>query len=468
MMLAVFALYTFGLLVALAVTSPWWGLAMLLRGKYRAGLGERLGSVPPAVVHALGGRQTVWLHAVSVGELLAAAPLIQQLQAQLAEHRPNLRVIISTTTRTGQQLAKEKFGAENVVYYPLDLPWAIDRYLDELRPQLVVLLETEFWPNFLGRVHGRGIPIAVVNARVSDRSFPRYRALHFLWKRVLPAVNIALAQSDLDAERLEEIGIPAGRVHQVGNLKYDAPVANARASVLVEMLRKHLPDGPPVWVCGSTAAGEEAAVLAAHATVKQKQPDLVLVIAPRHPERFDAVAATLPPGSVRRSEWVLAPQAIAPGSVFLLDSVGELADVYALAYMAFVGGSLFKPGGGQNPLEAAAFGIPVMAGPYMQNFRGIAKSLEGAGALISTAAETLAQDAQYLLDNPGQAFERGERGRLEVELNRGATKRTVAELLHLLPGRDIRVDWKPPVRPAPRPEPAPQPQPKPSGPVRLK
>jgi 3-deoxy-D-manno-octulosonic-acid transferase len=434
--------YTLALALAVLLSSPWWLGAMLVSGKYREGFRERLGRVPPRVTESLQGAQTVWLHAVSVGELLAATPLIEALQRELTATRPGVRLVISTTTRTAQQLAKEKFGETSVFYFPFDFPWCIDAWMSALRPQLIVLLETEFWPNFLQRAARHQIPVAVVNARISDRSFPRYRALRFLWRHILSPVRLALAQSALDAERLQEVGIPAGRIHMTGNLKYDVPLADTPPSDIVTALRRHLPDGPPVWICGSTAEGEEAALLAAHRRVLEHNPEVILILAPRHPERFAQVAA-LAPHAVRRSTWMQSPFPLAPGSVFLLDSIGELAAVYALGYVAFLGNSLAAPGGGQNPLEPASFGLPILAGPHMQNFRGIAKALQASGSLITTSAESLATDVIYLLDNPGQAFERGEAARNQVEANRGATERCLQHLAGLLPGRNLYVKREP-------------------------
>lgn len=459
-----YTLYTLALLVAVLVSSPWWLAAMLVSGKYREGFSERLGRVPQRIRQRVAPHSTtstIWIHAVSVGELLAAVPLIQLLQQDLAVTRPDCKVVISTTTRTGQTLAREKFGADSVFYFPFDFRWCIEPWLKVLRPDLVVLLETEFWPNFLHRVQRAGIPLAVVNARISDRSFPRYRALSFLWRILLRPVTVALAQSELDAERLLQIGINAGRIHMTGNLKYDTQLIEEPQSDVVTFLRQNLPDGPPVWVCGSTAEGEEAALLEAHRETQRYEPGLILILAPRHPERFAAVAAMLPPTAVRRSEWMLNPTPIEPGSIFLLDSIGELASVYALGYLAFVGGSLFPPGGGQNPLEPASFAVPILAGPYMQNFRGVTQALLDAGALLTVTPQSLAKDVTYLLEHPGQAFERGERASAQVEANRGATERTLHQLIRLLPGRDLYVPR------APEP-PKPKQQPTLGRPVRVK
>lgn len=419
-----YAAYTALLAIALVVSSPWWLMAMLVSGKYREGLGERLGKLPARLVTARDQETTVWMHAVSVGELLAATPLIQTLS------RNGVRVYVSTTTRTSQQLARKRFGAENVFYFPLDFPWMINRYMAALRPRLVILLETEFWPNFLRAAQMHGVPLAVVNARISNRSYPRYRRLRALWQYFLRPITIALAQSGVDAQRLREIGVPAERIQVTGNLKYDVQAASNLQ--IVAALRVNLPPGAPVWVCGSTAEGEEAMLIAAHMDALCAVPNLVTVLAPRHPERFDAIAAMLPPGSLRRSRWRQFPSAIQPGAILLLDSVGELSAVYSLATVAFVGNSLVAPGGGQNPLEPAVFGVPVLAGPHMQNFASIANVLREERALIRTSRESLAKDLVYLLQHPGDAAARGARGRALVEANRGATERTLRILQEFL------------------------------------
>lgn len=427
------ALYSAALALVLIIGLPYWLAIMLVSGKYREGLSERLGSVPARVKQALavpGITGTVWLHAVSVGEVLAAAPLILRLRESLARAHPELRVVVSTTTRTGQRLARDRFGAAAVFYFPLDFRWILRRYFRALRPRLLVLVETEFWPNYLVVAAQQSIPVAVVNARISDRSYPRYLWLRRIWTKLLVSVSIFLAQSPLDSERLREIGAPPDRILVSGNLKYDLPPEPASELPIISLLRAHLPAGVPVFVCGSTRDGEEAAILRAHATALAQQPQLITILAPRHPERFDAVAAALPDPKLRRSQWINSPAAIPPGSIFLLDSIGELARVYSVATIAFIGASLTLPGGGQNPLEPARFGIPILAGPYMQNFRDITATLEQAGALTRVTEESLAAELTTALLNPESA--RGQRARAVVEANSGATGQTLAALLALL------------------------------------
>src|SRR5271157_3170313 len=264
-------LYSLALFLVLVVGVPWWLFRMATSGKYREGLAERLGRVPKRILSA-GDKPVIWVHAVSVGEVLAASRLIDELAARA----PGWRVVISTTTRTGQKIARARFGADRVFYFPLDFAFAVRAWLRALRPRMVVLLETEFWPRFLSECRQMHIPVAVVNARISDRSWPRYMRLRFLWRRLLNSFALVLAQSELDAERLTAIG--ASNVRVGGNLKFGIRVQKPAA--VAEALRKNLPPGVKVVVCGSTLEGEEDVLLNA------LPPDVVTILAPRHPERF--------------------------------------------------------------------------------------------------------------------------------------------------------------------------------------
>ena len=354
--------YNIALLLGLVVSAPWWLWRMATTEKYREGLGERLGRVPARLRGLGGGAPVIWVHAVSVGEVLAVSRLLMTLETAL----PNLFVAISTTTRTGQALARERFGVNRVFYCPLDLPWATRAYLNALQPKMLILAETEFWPNLLNGCRRRGIPVAVVNARISDRSFPRYMRLRRPWRPFLSRLAAVLAQSEVDAERLRAIGCAAERVSVAGNLKFDVRAAGESEAA---RLLKALGTGLRFVVAGSTLEGEEAALLQAWPKLGAADPHLALVLAPRHPERFAAVAGYLEASGipwVRRSEWKGKADPIAPlepGQIVLLDTIGELASVYSLATVAFVGGSLV-PAGGHNPLEPAQFGVPIVMGPH--------------------------------------------------------------------------------------------------------
>jgi len=418
-----YLLYSALLGLALVATVPWWLVRMLTQGKYRAGLGERLGRVPARLGSARG---CIWVHAVSVGEVLAVSRLVAGLRARFRERR----VLVSTTTATGQKLARERFGEENVFCYPADFGFAIRPYLRALQPSLIVLAESEFWPNFLRLARCSGARVAVVNARVSDRSLPRYLRLRALWRRVLRNVDLFLAQSEEDARRLTAIGAPEARVRVGGNLKFDVQAPEALPAG--EMLRRILAPATDVVVCGSTTESEEPVVLRAFGAVLEKHPLAMLILAPRKPERFDAVASLLVASGLkfwRRSQLAGTESLI--GGVLLLDSIGELAALYSLASVAFVGGSLV-PSGGHNILEPAQFGVATLVGPHTENFRDIIGIFERAGAVKVVGPEAFSGELLRLLDDASARRELGRRAAEVVRQQRGATERTLEELGKLL------------------------------------
>jgi len=416
-------LYSLLLGLAVVLTAPWWLARMLAQGKYRAGLGERLGRVPARLGSVQG---CIWVHAVSVGEVLAVSGLVEGLRGRF----PERRVLVSTTTDTGQKLARERFGENNVFYYPVDFGFAIRPYLQALQPSLIVLAESEFWPNFLRLAQGSGARIAVVNARVSDRSLPRYLRSRVLWRRVLRHAGLFLAQGEEDARRLVAIGAPEACVRVGGNLKFD--VAPPESLPAIDMLRRVLEPATAVVVCGSTAEGEEPTVLQAFSAARMKHPQTVLILAPRRPERFAAVAELITASSLKlwpRSQ--LAGNESLSGDVLLLDSIGELAAVYSLASVAFVGGSLVARGG-HNILEPAQFGVATLVGPHTENFRDIVSIFERAGAVKVVSSATFAAELLRLLDDPAARQELGQRAAEVVRQQRGATERTLAALASLM------------------------------------
>jgi 3-deoxy-D-manno-octulosonic-acid transferase len=412
------------LLACLALISlPWWLFQMRLP-KYRAGLRERLGAVPQRLSRAK--PSGVWIHAVSVGEVLA----VSQLIAELKDKYPDREIFVSTTTATGQALARQRFGEERVFFMPLDFGFAVRPYLNALQPQLLVLAETEFWPNLLHLAGKRGIALATVNARISDRSFPRYRRFRWFFGRVLSEIDLFLTQTADDAERLRAIGAATERVRVSGNLKFD--IRPGAESVLVNDLRAAIPESSPVIVCGSTAEGEEEPLLAAFKAVQQQFPSAIMILAPRHPERFEKVETLILSTGValqRRSVWK-PPQSVAPG-VFLLDSVGELAAVYALAHIAFVGGSLV-PTGGHNILEPAQYGAAILVGPHTFNFREIMNLFEQGNAVRVVAVENFGSQLLALLCDPEKCTQLGRRARNLFAQHAGATRRTLEALSPLL------------------------------------
>ena len=421
--------YSVLLSLALLLSTPWWLVQMLRHGKYRAGLRERLGTVPERLKDG-GVRPTIWIHAVSLGEVLAVSRMVEELQARL----PGWRVVVSTTTDTGQQMARQRFGEGNVFYFPLDLSWAVKAYLRALRPRLLVLAESEFWPTLLHQAHEMGVPVAVVNARVSDRSLPRYLRFRRWLQPVMRNVNVFLAQSEEDARRIVEIGAPAERVQVGGNLKFEVnpPAGAAFVDAFSAALQRD--EVGPVIVAGSTLEGEEAMLLECLRQVLRNYPTATMVLAPRHPERFEAVAGLLKTSAMpwqRRSEWN--GEELPAGGVFVLDSIGELASLYQFADLAFVGGSLV-PKGGHNVLEAAQFGLPIIVGPYTENFRDIIDVFQRAQALCVVTIETLAPTLMELLGNDACREQMGRRALQVMQAQQGATERTVEALISLLPG----------------------------------
>jgi len=423
--------YNLALLAVLVAGAPWWIWRMATTHKYREGLPARLGCVPAVLRSARGTRPVLWIHAVSVGEVLAISRLVEELDRAFPGHR----VLISTTTRTGQHLARQRFGAERVFYCPLDLPWAVRAYIRALRPRMLILAETEFWPNLLIACFRRDISVAVVNARISDRSWPRYRRLRRFWRPLLARLSGVQAQSPTDADRLRALGCRPERVSVSGNLKFD--VRAAGQSEISNLLRRLAPAQRFV-VAGSTLEGEEAALLAAWPALLAADPNLVLVLAPRHPERFAAVAELLRASGLRvtrRSEWTASSASnlspLQPGHIVFLNSIGELASVYSLASVAFVGGSLF-PTGGHNPLEPAQFGVPIVMGPHYANFRAIVDALRAHDAIRIAPNEQLAPSLIALLADSNGSRAMGERARQVFEQQSGATARTLRALESLL------------------------------------
>jgi 3-deoxy-D-manno-octulosonic-acid transferase len=428
----VMIVYSSLLLAILVLGAPYWLFRMATSGRYRAGLAGRLGLVPKALRAAVGGREVVWVHAVSVGEVLAATRLVAELEEALGD---GWVVVVSTTTATGQALARERFGADRVFFYPLDLGWAVKAYLKALRPRMLVLMESELWPRMLVECERIGVPVAVVNARVSDRSFARGVRVRAVWGRMLRRVSRFLVQSEEDARRLVEMGARDESVRVTGNLKYD--VRAPKQSRVAELIRNTI-GNRPVVVAGSTVedgeAKEEILLMECWPSVLKEVPEAVIVVAPRHPERFAAAHLAMKEfGTVRATELLAGTAApVAPGGNILLDTIGDLAAVYELAAAAFVGGSLVRKGG-HNPLEPAQFGVPVVMGPSYENFREVVERMRQAGGIeiVGNAAE-LEPALIGLLKSSENAAAIGERGRKVFEAQAGATSRTVQALTGLL------------------------------------
>ncbi len=418
-----YLLYSALLAAGLLISLPYWIYQMLRHGKYRSGFWQRLGGVPPQI--SLSSQlPTIWMHAVSVGEVLAVSELVEQLRLR----RPGYRVVVSTTTDTGQKLARDRFGAENVFYFPVDLAFAIRPYLEALRPHLVVIAETEFWPNFLHLAKRNGARIAVVNARISDRSWRGYQRLRWWLPKVIGQVDLFLAQTHEDQKRLIDIGAPEPRVEVTGNLKFDLKptmpppvVANLRDTFQAS-------GATPILVCGSTADDEEERMLLqAFQSILASHPHAVMILAPRHPERFATVATLLESLGVhflRRSLWGGEP---ITGGVVLLDTIGELSSVYGLADIAFVGGSLV-PKGGHNIIEPARHGVAIVVGNHTENFRDIICLFQSHNAVRIVGPAELPLVLMELISNDAERKALGQRAAETLRSQAGATEKTVAAL----------------------------------------
>ena len=396
-------------------------LRLLWRGQrapaYRRRWGERLGLYGDRPQAA-----GLWIHAVSVGETQAAAPLIKHF----LDRHPDLGVMVTTTTPTGSERLRALFEDRvRHVYIPYDLPWILNRFLDRVRPRLVLVMETEVWPNLLRVCERRGIPVILGNARLSARSARGYARLGCFARETFARLSRVAAQADADAQRFIDLGVPADRVTVTGSIKFDLR-QSASLEDQAEALRRLWGGDRPVWVAGSTHEGEEEALVAVHRQIRDALPRALLVLVPRHPERFDRVAALVQRQGltlVRRSTGAVCGSEAA---VFLGDTMGELPVLIAAADAAFIGGSLV-PVGGHNLLEAAAVGVPVAIGPHAFNFAAITDLLvaEGAAAQVADAEALIPLMTAWLSDAALRA-RIGEQGRRVVARNRGALERLIA------------------------------------------
>ena len=440
-----YLLYSFLLTLACVALLPYFAWQAVFKRKYLNNLAQRLGRLPAAWRDD--GRPTLWLHAVSVGETLAVLPLLKALHAQFPQHQ----LIVSTTTATGQQVARDRaVEADGVCYFPFDWRFAVRRALAAIKPQAVILMESELWPNFLAECRAQQLPVAVVNGRISDRSLKRSRRVRWLLAPVYRNVTRFLMQSTADAERAVALGANESSVSVSGNLKYDLGAHGLSAqqeAVARELNDRYALSNAPLIIAGSTTEGEEPLVLEAFRALRQSHANVRLLLAPRHPERFASVASLLADTHwkiARRSEQLLAPEAMPNADVILLDSIGELAALYQFASVVFVGGSLV-PKGGHNILEPALYGKPIIVGPHTENFRAIVEEFLRRDAVLQLAVlaewpeelaealtEALAEAFQRLLTDTAYAQRLGQHAQQTVAANRGATARTVEAIASLL------------------------------------
>lgn len=426
-----YSLYSILVLVVAVLASPWFIYQALRYKKYVGSLGQRMGYLP--VSFNMDGDASIWVHAVSVGEVLTARPLIRELKRRY----PDLRMFLSTTTLAGQQLARRSVqDVDAVFYFPFDLTFVVRRTLDLVQPKLFIMMETEIWPNLLRECRERGIKTAVVNGRLSARSFPRYRLIRPMMRRVLDHIDKFLVQSEESARRFIDLGADPARVVVTGSLKFDSldvtpTAARARDRVLRYF---RVPASRAVIVAGSTMKGEETAVLRAFRRVRTANPSTLLVLAPRNPERFGEAEQL-----ARQEGWKVARRSdLAVDSeprvdVVILDTIGELATIYQIATVVFVGGSLVATGG-HNVLEPAVFGKPIVFGPHMENFLEIAEAFVSNDAGVQLAGESELDEAFVsLMSDPVRRARLGAAARALVEANRGANEKSVTVLTTLLP-----------------------------------
>jgi 3-deoxy-D-manno-octulosonic-acid transferase len=428
----VHALYTLVVLVLAVVLSPWFVYQAVRYRKYVGSLSQRMGHLP--VSFNLDGDESIWIHAVSVGEALTARALVGDLR----ERYPGLRLFMSTTTLTGQQIARTRIqGLDGVFFLPFDVPIFVNRTLRLVRPRLFLMMETEIWPNLLRACRRAGVRTMLVNGRISSRSYPRYRIARRFFGRVLADVDRLAMQSDESARRVIDIGADPSRVTVTGSLKFDSlesPAAAAGRGAGRVLRYFRIAPARPVFMAASTLKGEERPVLAAFAAIRRAHPTALLVIAPRKPERFaeaESLARAEGYRVMRRTE--LAVDAEPRADVVVLDTMGELAHVFQIATVVFVGGSLVAQGG-HNILEPAVHGKPIIFGPHMENFAEIAEVfLQNQAAVQVADAAELVTVATRLIGDPVERARLGAAARALVEANRGAKPRTLAVIAELLP-----------------------------------
>jgi 3-deoxy-D-manno-octulosonic-acid transferase len=428
-------LYNILLLIAAIPGILYFSLKILITGKYRDSFIQKLGGRQDKILAQLKEGKRIWIHAVSVGEVTAAAPIVALLKTK----RPDVQVIFSTSTETGQGMAKRLVtGADAFIYFPLDLPWAVHKTLGLVHPNVFALVETELWPNFLAACRKRRVSSLIVNGRISPRSFGKYRKTGFFWRRILENVAAAGMISDIDASRISSMGMDPGKVEVLGNAKYDALAAMAEPALHQDIARRfNVHPGEKFLVAGSTHPGEEDVIIQIYREVLARYPEFRLILVPRHIERTGDVIRLLQQAGLND---IITVTEINGGrlrqdeKVIVVDVIGELFKVYSLAMIVYCGGSLV-PKGGQNILEAAAWGKVIFYGPSMDDFSQEAALLEevGAGIRINNARE-LSESIFQVLADPQDAQRRGERGQAVVRAHMGAAGRYAEMIIRYVDG----------------------------------
>jgi 3-deoxy-D-manno-octulosonic-acid transferase len=421
-------LYNITVLAGFLLLIPYYGFKILVTGKYRQSIWQKLGVIPGETISALKGHPRIWIHAVSVGEVTAAAPIVAALRGKL----PQAGIVFSTGTETGQAMARKLIPqATAFMYFPLDLFPVVEKVIDRIAPDIVVLTETELWPNFLRHCMKRRIPAVMVNGRISPRSYRRYARTSFFWREVLKSVLEIGVISAVDRERILAIGAPAAKVRVMGNAKYDSLASRVSGEAWSrKAAQMKMTPETRVFVAGSTHEGEEAVVLTVYRSLLQEWPDMRLIVVPRHPERGKAVRDLV---TAQGLTGVLLSEIQAGGEpdrgVVVVDVIGELFGLYSLASVVYCGGSLVAKGG-QNILEPAAWGKVVFYGPSMEDFLDEKVLLEEAGAGIPVRnAEELLAGMQAMLSDPAELRRRGVEGQKRVMASRGAAERYAAMII---------------------------------------
>jgi 3-deoxy-D-manno-octulosonic-acid transferase len=424
----VYRLYDLALCLSALVLVPYYLFRGIRYGKARRGIRERLGRYSPEFRDAVKSRRVVWIHAVSVGETRAAIPLLKALRQKYPDHL----LVISNVTETGHEVAGKLAYVDFCIFFPFDLSWIVQRVLTFVKPEAIILVETELWPNFVRAAKRLGIPVLLVNGRISDRSFPRYLKIGQISETILDCVTVFCMQSAKDGRRIKRLGAPPGRIVVTGNLKFDMALPAINKLDLEALADVYqTTEDHKIMVAGSTHAGEEQAVLGVYQRLRLKHAGLSLVLVPRHPERCRQVCdemtkAGIP--SVLRTALEKNHAPLPPEVVLVVDTVGEVLRFYAWSDIVFVGGSLV-PVGGHNILEASLARKPVFFGPYMHNFKEIVALVKEAyGGIQVKDVEELYLHVDLLLNNPDEARRIGENGFNLLDENRGATARTLHEI----------------------------------------
>ena len=426
-------LYNLTLLLSGLFLVPYYLLRGLRYGKSRRGIRERLGYYTPEQLTRLRDAQVLWIHAVSVGETRAAIPLITALR----QNYPQYMILVTNVTETGHAIAMENKQIDMCLFFPFDFSWTVRKALELIKPQAILIVETEIWPNFVTQANAFDIPLMLVNGRLSDRSFPRYRRGRFFLRPILECFSFFCMQSQLDAERILALGACSDRVENTGNLKFDQQLLDFSAQEIADKKSFYrIPEHVLVLVAGSTHDGEEAPLIETWRLVAEElTTPLLLVVIPRHPERRRDIQSLLKEASIPcrlRSELETESPLLSPHEVLVVDTLGEVLHLYGVADLVFVGGSLV-PIGGHNPLEASLVSRPVVFGPHMHNFKEISDKLIRAGAGIKVGnTEQMVQVFVTMLEDPGRCRAMGEAGRTLIAENAGATQRTINQLKRIM------------------------------------